>query len=1196
MADEVGEAPQGPEAHVVREGNGSTRPPVGMTAQITWRCPNCGLDATVPVWVLLDVAQRPDLWPAARGAVGCPECAAGVPRQPAVLVVGAAGGIPLLVAREEASVEPEVVRVCLLERPVPDGFEGLGPHSAMLYLARADAELIMRSSPLPPSVARALEETRAIQRVEEALEAALSALTAQELQSAVEAYPELLGTAVVTEWRQHAIGEDPLRGPAQTTMDRIPETLLDDLTQMPSAVAWQRYVDRVQVAQNAFGDELDREVEDLVAASDCGQASRAKADRCAQLAKWVVPEVHPERAGFMWAIRACMLISPQMAAPDDIEDAIDALERAIELYEAAGALQAAARARSNLMIALHMRPRERELSLERCIVLLQDVVAFWDALPDPDEAALSRTNLAVALLDRKAGDHLDNAHQALEACVVALQHRSPERNPVDYVYTLVNKALAHSRLAASDEAHLLAAEQAYEEALSLLPLNEDPALLGRIFFNYTDLMVTAAKRRRSRSRQVFLTRAEACARRAVEAHQEHGHTQELAFAQRQLARMLAYKAAKTLLPARLREARDLLFQSLQVLTPQDYPADCIATADEATQVCQDLDDWQGASVASAMALAAWRASNGDTVGREDLPLSPEERDPARAELEHDARFRFTAYRLFRAAQQRMTHGAALTDPEVAALLEQAVDVMETGRATTLRAASGADVYELHRLRSLDPALAEAYLSAITTARITPHTPAPAPPHPVGEMNGPPTNHEQQPNALAVSAGPSLDDLLTTIRGLPGLTDFAQGQPPSVADLRAALKPGQALIYLIAHPVGCCALAVTSQDAPAAVVPIDLPATNSAELLALILGIGIRTDGGPGRTRPGQALLAGTQNFHPLRFQRALKEVLAKIGRTMAQPLANELADSHITTAVLVPCGLLPAFAWHAATWREQGTTVSLADALDTLSYTPSAGAWLAARTRAARHAGRPPYLVGLANPSRSQPPLLGAEVELHHIAACFPEQHRAVAYGSEATGTFLLRQLSRATHLHLGCHGSMQYDSIDGAFLMLADDEQFGIARVRRLVGDDLRLVVIAACVSGAVNVLLQPEESHALTIGFMHAGAAGVLGALWPIPDLATALFMSYFYEQLTTEEGIEPAVALARTQHWMRTLTSAAVRQYVAQRPALAALHGRVRLRGSAPVAAGRWTNLARMRSLPRRRPFSAPQYWAAFTLNGC
>ncbi|MGW7213890.1 hypothetical protein [Streptomyces collinus] len=116
----------------------------------------------------------------------------------------------------------------------------------------------------------------------------------------------------------------------------------------------------------------------------------------------------------------------------------------------------------------------------------------------------------MALLDRFT-DPLDSARRALAECEAALRHRSRERDAVDYAFTLANKGLAHSRLAASDESHMSQAEQTYGQALDALPPDAHPALLGRIHYNLTGALLEAADRR-PEARDEYLERAEASAR------------------------------------------------------------------------------------------------------------------------------------------------------------------------------------------------------------------------------------------------------------------------------------------------------------------------------------------------------------------------------------------------------------------------------------------------------------------------------------------------------------------------------------------------------------------------------------------------------------------------------------------------------------------------------------------------------------
>ncbi len=119
-----------------------------------------------------------------------------------------------------------------------------------------------------------------------------------------------------------------------------------------------------------------------------------------------------------------------------------------------------------------------------------------------------------------------------------------------------------------------------------------------------------------------------------------------------------------------------------------------------------------------------------------------------------------------------------------------------------------------------------------------------------------------------------------------------------------------------------------------------------------------------------------------------------------------------------------------------------------------------------------------------------------------------------------------------------------------------------------------------------------ALPWGFFYAGAPTVIASLWQVDDVATALLMSRFYENLLGASDEERPVnrtsyrigqpmtkadALAAAQHWLRTLPSQDAKALVQ------------RHRGgpaeSAPVRTG----------VDEVYDFSHPYYWAAFILIG-
>ncbi|MFD4501431.1 hypothetical protein [Streptomyces sp. NPDC058457] len=306
------------------------------------------------------------------------------------------------------------------------------------------------------------------------------------------------------------------------------------------------------------------------------------------------------------------------------------------------------------------------------------------------------------LLDR-VGDEEADARRALAECQAALTHRSPERNAVDHAFTAADKGLALHRLvtagapAPAGREQFEASSRCYVDALKALPPHAEPALPGRIRYNLTSLYHTGAHRF-PQDRELFLNRAVECARRSADVHGEHSHPHELAFVQRQLAQALMRRAEESGGEADRREARALPFQALKVLTPGTRPGDAPAAADEARRVCRELDDWEGVSLASGIALSAWRNAGGELAHRDFVPgaegADGVRDDPVLAGLEHEGRYRFTAYALFRAAEQARAEGAAEDAPAVRDHLQHAVEILVgcpalPGRARpALRAARG----------------------------------------------------------------------------------------------------------------------------------------------------------------------------------------------------------------------------------------------------------------------------------------------------------------------------------------------------------------------------------------------------------------------------------------------------------------------------------------------------------------------------
>jgi CHAT domain-containing protein len=122
------------------------------------------------------------------------------------------------------------------------------------------------------------------------------------------------------------------------------------------------------------------------------------------------------------------------------------------------------------------------------------------------------------------------------------------------------------------------------------------------------------------------------------------------------------------------------------------------------------------------------------------------------------------------------------------------------------------------------------------------------------------------------------------------------------------------------------------------------------------------------------------------------------------------------------------------------------------------------------------------------------------------------------------------------------------------------------------RCVLLSACQT-AVSGFSLPDEIVGLPTSLLQAGAAGVIGSLWSVPDSAAAVLMADVHERLRA--GAEPAGALVGAQRWLRTVTGEEV---LTRWPAL--------------VPRGPATGRGRELWL-RGQPFADPGNWAPFIL---
>lgn len=326
------------------------------------------------------------------------------------------------------------------------------------------------------------------------------------------------------------------------------------------------------------------------------------------------------------------------------------------------------------------------------------------------------------------------------------------------------------------------------------------------------------------------------------------------------------------------------------------------------------------------------------------------------------------------------------------------------------------------------------------------------------------------------------------------------------------------------------------------------------------------------------------------------DYLAWAGRTFVQPLAERLgaseAGAELRRLVLIPTGPLAMTPLHACPIGE-GTS-SLLDRVEAI-YAPSVAVWARCWARLAQRQAETSEILVVANPL-PQPPewddLGGAELEASAIAAMMPGRSR-VLLREEATADAVADAAGQASHLHFACHGVFDEVHPLRSGLVLADGAPMRLMQhlfeSSRL--DGVRLVVLSACQTGLIDAAKLPEEALGLVSAFVEAGAAGVVGSLWPVEDTATALLMTRFYAVLF-EDGkpvVHPAEALRQAQLWLRDLTVEELRGLAKSGDAVPT---GVERRFAMAFAAG---GLADCIPQGAGRAFADPLYWAGFRYHG-
>ncbi len=339
-----------------------------------------------------------------------------------------------------------------------------------------------------------------------------------------------------------------------------------------------------------------------------------------------------------------------------------------------------------------------------------------------------------------------------------------------------------------------------------------------------------------------------------------------------------------------------------------------------------------------------------------------------------------------------------------------------------------------------------------------------------------------------------------LRSDPAYAALRRPELPTLADLRRALEPDQALLAFQVSDTAPTIGRVVATEGGSFVLVVTRNAVTVHRLadqrllgprVSLYLGLLGRRDGSD-------------------------REGAASLRRDLLDDALADLSPD-VRRLILVPDKALFRVPFDA-----------LLDARYDVSIAPSAALWLRWR-RAGERGARVPALV-VADPELAASGLGSlphARREARAIVRTLGAESKAVVGPSASEAYLASEPLDRYNIVHFGAHAVVDDAHPERSALVLSPGSPTadGLLHVREIVGLDLRgaVVVLAACRSSA-GTLLNGEGPMGLARGFFQAGARAVVGSILPVRDAEAEPFVSAFYEHLARGLSVGESMAQAR------------------------------------------------------------------------
>ena len=847
---------------------------------------------------------------------------------------------------------------------------------------------------------------------------------------------------------------------------------------------------------------------------------------------------------------------------DNLEAAIKAYEAALTVRTREAFPQDWAQTQNNLGIAYANRIQgSRAENLEAAIKAFEAALTVHTREAFPQDWAATQNNLGNAYWTRIQGSRAENLEAAIKAFKAALTVHTREAFPQDWATIQHNLGTAYQdRIRGGRAGNIEAAIEAYEAALTVRTLEAFPQDWAMTQIN----LGTAYHVRIQGSQAENLEAAIKACEAALTVYSREAFPQHWATTQNNLGnayqdRIQGHRAENLEAAIKAYEA------ALTVRTREAFPRDHLISARVLADVWMERGEWANAQRVLAGARDAFFILFGEGV---------DDTEASGLISKSGSLFADLAYTQAKTGD-----------------LKAALATFSEGRALLLAAAL--------RQQSLPftPAEAAAYRSLRLEIKEWAK---------LAEARG--TEGAEALQHLSAARG----KFSALLKEAAGRTQV-EGGIDAIA--RQGLLKNSALVAPIVTRRGSKILIVTAADGGPSISVAEFPGLTLDALKELLR----HTDAAGQES--GWLVDYDRQQTAPQAWLAAIDGIGPKLWALFAGKLDASLKQAGVKDGarlIVLPTGTLGLLPLELA--RDPAAGRTFADVYN-VTAVPSLEAYFAAARTAAKAEG--PSLAEAVNPTGDIPELSlpFTEVEGAIVASCFKGKPLVKLDRSSATPDVVLAGLKGKSYWHFASHGLFNWDDARQSGLLMKDKQLLTVGALldaRGTLGGP-RLVVLSACETGLYDTSKSPDEFVGLPAAFLQLGAGGVIGSLWQVSDLATALLMARFYE-LHIGGGIAPADALQQAKTWLRTATRRELIAYAKTsfKPASAETQAPDAItllsggrRGEPTRSAAVWYALLdadaeRGRKARRRRgrhaaaslddkPFAHPYFWAGFIYTG-